>query len=453
MPARQPRLTRWVLLVALLVLPLAAVPAAAEGLFNPTRFTLANGLEVLVVEDHRAPVVSHMVWYKVGAADEPDGKSGIAHFLEHLMFKGTRNRPAGEFSRIVARIGGRENASTSQDYTNYYQLVAADRLEQVMELEADRMANLQLSEEDVRTELQVVLEERRQRVDSSPGALLGEQVRAVQYLRHPYRVPVIGWEAEIRQLDREDAIAFYRRYYAPNNAVLIVTGDVEPEQVRALAERHYGPIARVDVPERARPLEPEQLVARRVEMADPRVAQPTWQRTYLAPSRRAGESRHAVPLQVLSHILGGSETSRLRRRLMTEGQVATSVGSGYSSFSYDETLFYLYGTPADGVGVAEMEAAVDAILAEVVRDGVTPEEMERSRTALLAQVYYARDNLTSAPYILGDALTSGLDVDAVETWPQQVEQVTAEQVQEAARYVFDARRSVTAVLLPAKPAG
>ena len=159
MPARQPRLTRWVLLVALLVLPLAAVPAAAEGLFNPTRFTLANGLEVLVVEDHRAPVVSHMVWYKVGAADEPDGKSGIAHFLEHLMFKGTRNRPAGEFSRIVARIGGRENASTSQDYTNYYQLVAADRLEQVMELEADRMANLQLSEEDVRTELQVVLED------------------------------------------------------------------------------------------------------------------------------------------------------------------------------------------------------------------------------------------------------------------------------------------------------
>ena len=430
----------------------ATVPAAQADLFNPRVFELDNGLQVVVIEDHRAPVVSHMVWYKVGAADEPPGKSGIAHFLEHLMFKGTEKIAPGEFSKQVARIGGQDNAFTAQDYTGYFQNVAADQLETVMALEADRMVNLRLAEEDVQTERLVILEERRSRTDNDPGAQLSEAARAAQYKSHPYGIPIIGWEHEMKLLSREDALDFYEKHYAPNNAILIVAGDVTPGQVRSLAEKHYGAIPARAVALRYRPQEPPQLAARRVTMEDPRVRQPSLRRTYLAPSRASANSQHAVPLQVFAEILGGGTTSRLYRDLVVEQKLASSAGAFYRGVSLDATTFYLYATPVPGGDVAAVEAAMDETLETALTTPITRAELERAKNVLLAAAIYARDNLRSGPRIFGAALTSGLTVEQVESWPDQVEAVTIEDVAAAAAYVLDIRRSVTSILLP-KPTG
>ncbi|MCE8469529.1 insulinase family protein, partial [Rhodovulum sulfidophilum] len=260
--------------IRLAVLALIATAGIARA-EKVTDFTLQNGMEVVVIEDHRAPVVVQMVWYKVGAADEPPGKSGIAHFLEHLMFKGTDAVGPGDFSKIVEENGGSDNAFTSWDYTAYFQRVAADRLDLMMQIEADRMTGLKLSEEDVATERNVILEERNQRTENDPGALFSEQRRAAQYLNHPYGIPIIGWRHEMEGLSRADALSYYRTYYAPNNAVLVVAGDVEPDAVRAMAEAHYGPLAPSEtLPPRLRPQEPPQLAARHLTYDDPRVAQP-----------------------------------------------------------------------------------------------------------------------------------------------------------------------------------
>lgn len=426
----------------------AAASPAWAGLFNPTTYTLENGLQVVVVEDHRAPIVSHMVWYKVGSADEDPGKSGLAHLLEHLMFKGTDELRAGEFSRIVARNGGRDNAFTSYDYTAYYQNVAADKLDLVMRMEADRMVDLAFDEESFRTEKDVVLEERRQRTDSEPRAQLAEMARAAQWLNHPYRIPVIGWEHEIRGLERADALAFYRRWYAPNNAVLIVAGDVEPAAVRAMAERHFGAIARVDAPARQRLGEPPQRAARRVVMKDARVRQPSLSRSYLAPSRTAGAQELAIPLELFQQALGGGATSRLYRELVVNRQLAVSAGAWYSGVSLDRTTFNVYATPAPGVELADLEAALDETIAQTLRDGLTEEELELARTRLLAEVVYARDDIANAPRVLGAALASGLTVEDVEAWPELIAAVTLEQANAAGRAALDSRRSVTSVLLP-----
>ena len=277
------------LLLLLLAATLPGVRAATAQVFNPETFTLSNGMQVVVISNHRSPIVTHMVWYRTGAADEAWGKSGIAHFLEHLMFRGTHEMPPGEFSKTVARNGGRDNAFTSYDYTGYFQNVARDRLELVMKLEADRMVNLVLTDEIVNPERDVILEERRQVVENRPGSLLREQMGAAMYLNHPYGRPVIGWEHEIRGLTREDAISWYRTYYAPNNAILVVAGDITAADLKPLAERYYGPIAARPVPERVRPQEPPPRAARRVELKDPRVAQPSVTRNYLAPSYVVGD--------------------------------------------------------------------------------------------------------------------------------------------------------------------
>ncbi|MEY4697812.1 MAG: hypothetical protein RIT14_2240, partial [Pseudomonadota bacterium] len=273
----------------------AALPAAAAE--DVTAFALDNGLDVVVIEDHRAPVVVQMVWYKVGAADEPKGKSGIAHFLEHLMFKGTDELASGEFSDAVEAQGGSDNAFTSWDYTAYFQRVAADRLDLMMKMEADRMVDLRLPSDEVLTERDVILEERNQRTDSSPGALLSEQMRAAQYLHHPYGTPIIGWRHEMEGLTQADAEAFYKAHYAPNNAILVVAGDVTPEAVRAMAETHYGAIpASPLIQPRERVAEPPQIAERRMTLADPRVSEPYITRTYLAPERDPGDQKTAAAL-------------------------------------------------------------------------------------------------------------------------------------------------------------
>jgi len=433
-----------------LVLALTASGTSSEAaVFNPETFTLDNGMQVVVVTNRRAPVVTHHVWYKVGSADSPVGKSGLPHFLEHLMFKGTGELESGEFSRIVARNGGNENAFTGADYTGYFQTIARDRLETVMRMEADRMTNLRLEPGEVLTERDVVLEERSQRIDNDPGSRLGEVVNAAQYLNHPYRLPIIGWRHEIASYTREDALDFYRAWYAPNNAVLIVAGDIDAAELRPLAEKYYGVIPARPVPERERLGEPPQQAAREVELADPRVQQPSLVRSYLAPSYNAGTTEHAYALEVLAEVLGGTSTSRLYRALVIDQKLATSAGAYYRGSALDLASFRVYASPRPGVSLDELEAAIDAQLARLQSEPVTAAEVARATSRMIAEAVYALDSLSRAVRSFGAALATGGTVEDVEAWPERIGAVTAEQVNAAAAYVFDAGRSVTGRLKPA----
>jgi zinc protease len=424
-----------------------AVPSWAAEV---TAFELDNGLEVVVLEDHRAPVVVHMLWYRVGAADEPAGKSGIAHFLEHLLFKGTDTIEAGEFSAVVSRNGGSDNAFTSWDYTGYFQRIAADRLDLMMQMESDRMRNLKMTEADVATERDVILEERSQRVDSDPGSLFSEQRRAAQYMNHPYGIPIIGWRHEMEQLSRDDAFSFYQRYYAPNNAVLIVAGDVEPEEVRTLAEQYYGPLLPTpELPARIRPQEPPQLSERRLTFTDARVAQPYVSRMYLAPERDAGDQMEAAKLEMLAAVLGGNgATSVLGQKLQFETQTAIYVSAYYSGTSLDDTTFGLIIVPSPGVSLTDAEEALDGAVAEFIEEGVDPEQFERIKMQLRASRIYAEDNIESLARRYGGALTSGLTIDDIEAWPDILQSVTKEDVIEAANKIFDKKNAVTGWIMP-----
>ena len=426
-----------------IVIACAATTATADKV---TTFTLENGLEAVVIADHRAPIVTHMMWYRVGSADEPRGKSGIAHFLEHLMFKGTANMAPGEFSAVVEAQGGNDNAFTFYDYTAYFQQVASDRLDLMMKMEADRMRGLILSVEDVETERAVIVEERAQRTDSDPGALFGEQMRAAQYLNHPYGTPVIGWKHEAEARTREDALAFYKTFYAPNNAILIVAGDVTPEQVRSMAETHYGPIAPTPgLAPRARVTEPPQLAERRLSMADARVAQPYVIRSYLAPERNSGAQTKAAALSVLAELLGGSGTTSVMARTLQFGDAPKAVYSSafYDDISLDYSSFGIVAVPVPGVTLAEMESAMDAVITKFLQDGVEPEAFERIKRQLRASEIYARDNVEGLARQYGTALTSGLTVADVQAWPDVLQAVTPEDVMQAAREVFNRNNAVT----------
>lgn len=416
-----------------------------------TSFNLENGMQVVVLEDHRTPVVNHMVWYKVGSADEQPGKSGIAHFLEHLLFKGTDKMAAGEFSDIVAANGGSENAFTSWDYTGYFQRVAADRLPLMMELEADRMRNLNLTDQEVLPERDVVIEERNARTDSNPGALFSEQRAALQYYNHRYGIPIIGWKHEIEQLNRADAVAFYQTYYAPNNAILIVAGDVDPQSVRELAQEYYGPIApTVDLPERARPQEPPHLAPVRIEMRDARVRNPYIVRTYLAANRKSDDQSEAAALTILAELLGGSGiTSVLGRELQLEQKIAVTAASFYGGTSVDPRTFGLYVVPTPDATLSQVEAALDASVTRFLEEGPDPEHLERIKTQIRAADIFERDNIHSFARSFGSALTSGLTIKDIDAWPEVLAAVTTDDVLAAANRVFNLNNSVTGWLRPA----
>ncbi|WP_170562202.1 M16 family metallopeptidase [Ruegeria atlantica] len=428
---------------------IAATPlAASEGHEAVTTFTLDNGMDVVVIEDHRAPVVQHMVWYRAGSADEPVGSSGVAHFLEHLLFKGTDTLAPGEFSATVAANGGTDNAFTSYDYTAYFQRVAADRLELMMRMEADRMRNIRLSENDIVTERDVILEERNQRTDNSPRALFGEQMSASQYLNHRYGVPIIGWRHEMETLDMEDALSFYQTHYAPNNAILVVTGDVEPDEVKSLAEQYYGVIpANADLPERVRSQEPPQTAERRLTYKDARVSQPYVQRSYLAPERDPGEQEKAAALFLLAELLGGSTTSYLNEKLQFEQQKAVYTGAFYRGVSLDDTTFDLLVVPAAGVSLQEAEDAMDQAVADFIAEGVNEEDLDRIKMQLRAAQTYARDNVDGIGNRYGRALTSGLTVEDVQAWPDILQAVTGDEIIAAAREVIQPETSVTGWLM------
>ncbi len=427
-----------------------AVPAARAKVFSPETFTLKNGMQVVVVSNHRAPVVTHMVWYKVGSADEQSGYSGIAHFLEHLMFKGTEKRKPGEFSKLVARYGGQENAFTSYDYTAYHQTIARKHLEAVMEMEADRMTHLTLTDDIIEPERQVVREERRSRTDNNPAAILGEHVSEALYRNYPYRRPIIGYDHEIVAMTRANIIDFYKRWYAPNNAILVVAGDITAKELKPLAEKYYGVIPAAQQIKRARPVEPPQEAARIVTMKHPQVRQPSWQRSYLAPSYLYGETEHAYALQLLTEILGGGGTSRLYRKLVIDDRLAVSAGSHYDADPLGPSAFLFYASPRPGVDLPTVEAAVDAEINRVIAEGVTEDELTRAKKRLTASAVFARDSFSAGARALGAALAVGQKVADVEAWPERIAQVTREQIQAAAKYVFHKKRSVTAFLLEDK---
>ena len=417
-----------------------------------TTYQLDNGMDVVVIEDHRAPVVVHMLWYRAGSADEPVGSSGVAHYLEHLLFKATDTVESGEFQRIVAENGGSDNAFTSYDYTGYFQRVSADRLPLMMQYEADRMNNLVLTEDDIVSERGVILEERNQRTENSPNALAREQMRASQFLNHRYGVPIIGWKHEMETLDMDDALSFYDLYYSPNNAILVVAGDVQPGEVLALAQEHYGPILmEPDLPERFRTQEPPQTAERRLIFEDPRVAQPYVTRSYLAPERDAGAQEDAAALTYLADLLGGSPfTSALGIALQFDTSTAVYAGAYYDGLNLDDGTFGFTVVPSEGVGLQEAEDSMDAAIVDFLKAGIDPERMEALRTQLKAGEIYARDNVSGLARRYGTALTSGLTVQDVQAWPDILQAVTAEDVLAVAARVLDRNQSVTGWVIPSR---
>lgn len=426
--------------------PGPARPAAGSGVVD---FRLDNGLTVVVIPDRRAPVVTHMVWYRNGSADDPPGKSGIAHFLEHLMFKGTKTHPQGEFSLRIAEIGGQENAFTSNDYTAYFQRVAKEHLGAMMEFEADRMTGLVLTDEIVAPERDVVLEERRMHCDADPGAQLNEAVQAALFTHHPYGTPIIGWSHEIETLDREDALAYYARFYTPENAVLIVAGDTDADEVRALAEQHYGKIRpRGAAPQRRRQKEPQPVARRLVVVNDEKVEQPSWQRCYLAPSHSTAAPGESEALEVLAHLLGGGQTSLLYRKLVLEDKLAVAAGAYYMGSALDDTRFYLYAMPAPGVSLPTLDAAIDRVLAAFLAESVEAGALERAKTRLVADAIYAQDNQAMLARWYGAALATGQTIRDVQEWPARIEAVKGDEVIAAGRHWLERRRAVTGYLLP-----
>lgn len=442
--------SRSILLLLFFVLGIAqgmAGPAHAK-LFDAESFTLPNGLQVVVIPNHRAPIVTQMVWYKAGAADEVIGKSGAAHFLEHLMFRGTKAVPPGDFSRIVAENGGEENAFTTHDYTAFFQNVAADRLELVMKLEADRMANLVINDAVVTPEREVIIEERRMRIDNSPAALFDEQLDTALYLHHPYRIPTIGWESEMHKLTAQDEQEFYKRWYAPNNAVLVVAGDATVGQVKALAEKYFGPIASRPVPVRQRVAEPPKVAWARLSMKNPRVTQTQWSRQWLAPSYNRGDTTEAYPLQVLAEVLGGSAASPLYKGLVIDKGLALSASAFYDPNQFDLTTFGFVATLKHGVAVPDFEAALDEIVKNALDGGITADAVERAKQRMIAASIYARDSLSGPARIVGTALAIGRSLDDVQNWPDKIAAVTADQVRAAAKAVIHDDVAVTGVLMP-----
>ncbi|WP_371931008.1 M16 family metallopeptidase [Roseovarius sp. MMSF_3281] len=434
------------LLAVLMAMSTFTLPLHADD--QVTAFTLDNDMEVVVIEDHRAPVVVHMVWYKAGSADEKPGVSGVAHFLEHLLFKGTETLDPGELSATVSRNGGSDNAFTSHDYTAYFQRVAADRLELMMRMESDRMVNLQLDESDIATERDVIIEERNQRVENNPGALFREQKSAAQYLNHRYGVPIIGWQHEMQQLDLADALEYYETYYAPNNAVLVVAGDVQPGEVRKLAETYYGAIpANPELPERSRAKEPRQMAERRLAYEDSRVAQPYVTRSYLAPERDSGAQEKAAALTLLADILGGGSTSVMAEKLQFDDQIAVHTSAYYRGKSLDQTTLNFYVVPAPGVTLDQAEDGLDRVLTEFLETGVDRAQLDRIKMQVKASQIYARDDVNALANRYGRALTQGLTVEDVQAWPEILQAVTPEDIMAAAHDVLDRKNSVTGRLM------
>jgi zinc protease len=410
--------------------------------------TLSNGLKVVVKEDHRAPVIVQQIWYKAGSMDERTGKTGVAHVLEHLMFKGTLQVPVGEFSRRIAAAGGRENAFTSNDYTAYFQQLHKSKLPLAMKLESDRMHNLNLSAKEFSKEIKVVMEERRMRTDDQPHALLQEKMMAAIYQEHPYQHPVIGWMSDLEQMDVNDAKAWYRQWYAPNNATLVIAGDVQAKQVFALAERYYGKIPRQVQPARRQFTEPAQLGIKRMVVKAP-AELPLLMMSYHAPNLTDPKGDwQPYALEMLAGVLSGNESAWLNKHLVREQQIASSVGAGYDSTSRGPGLFTLEATPTAGKTVAEMEVALRAEIAQLVKEGISEAELKRVKAQVMAGEVYKLDSVFYQAMQIGQMESIGLGYKAIPLMLEKLQGVTAEQVRQVAQTYLQDDNLTVAVLDP-----
>ena len=402
----------------------------AQKLFNAKTAKLENGLQIVLIENHRAPIVTHMVWYKVGGADEPDGKSGLAHMFEHLMFKGSENVPSGEFSKRVRALGGNDNAFTSYDYTAYFQSIAKEHLEEMMRMEADRMQNLILPPNDFEPEKKVVMEERRQRTDNDPTGRFYEQLGYNLFPKHPYGVPLIGWMEEIEALSEQDAVDFYKKWYAPNNAILIVSGDVTMEELLPLAKKYYGDLEAypsLDA-ERVRPNIAPFTGQNTVVFSHPRIQQPQVVQMQRIPNVRDNK-KDAYALQILEDIMSGGPTTRLYKSLVVEQKLASSAGLGVNNSTYDQGRFYLYATPLEGVELETLRNALENEIRKVITGGITEAELQEAKDRIEADAIFALDSVTGPAMVFGRSLTSGLSIDDVEYWARDMSDITVEDVQ------------------------
>jgi zinc protease len=428
-----------------------------EKIFNAETFKLDNGLEIVVIPNHRAPVVFHSVWYRVGAAEETPGKSGVAHFLEHLMFKGSEGLAPGEFSKKIRSLGGQDNAFTGHDYTAYHQAISKDYLETVMKMEAGRMRGLNPPESEVTSENKVILEERRQRTDNNPDARLAEQMNALMFINHPYAKPVIGWLSEMATLTWADEKPFYDKYYAPNNAILIVAGDVTGEEVYDLAKKIYGPLKPFDgITPRVHTISPPLKGKPDVTLSDPNIKEPVVQTGYRTPSAHENK-KESLALEVLDEIMSGGPTSRIYKALVVDQKIATSAGLSYRGDAWDDAETWVYATPAPGQDLKTVKAALDEQLRVLVKSGVTPDELNAAITRMQTAAIYARDSLEGPAMTFGIALTTGSSVDDVEYWADNISKVTAQDVLDVAKKYLDPdaeydQAPVTGYLVPEDPA-
>jgi zinc protease len=439
-------------LIACLLLPGTgyAEPAAPFRVApEAEQFALSNGMQVVVIPDHRAPVVTQMVWYRVGAADEEAGQSGVAHFLEHLMFKGTPAYPGNTLDRRVNEIGGEHNAFTSADHTVYVERVAPEHLAEMMQIEADRMVNLVLTDQVVAPERDVVINERLEVIESEPAHMLSEAVMRLLYLNHPYGRPVIGWKHEIEALDTGTALDFYKRHYAPQNAVLVVAGDVAADEVRRLAERTFGAVpTRAGSVRSARPAEPPPVGPRTVLVRHDNAVEPQLQIAYQTPSTTTGKPGEAEALALLAEILGGGPTSRFYDRLVRGSGLATEAAAGYEPDGVDAGRFFVYAVPKPGIQLRSLETTLREIIAEVAAGGVAAEELRRAKQSAIAEALYAMDDQEQLATGIGEAIATGQSLADVQNWPARIEAVTAQAVQEAAGVFLIPANSATGYLEP-----
>lgn len=425
----------------------------APKVYNAETCVLSNGLQVVVIPNHRAPVVSHMVWYKVGAADEPqgDGVSGAAHFLEHLMFKGTKAIPSGQFSKIIRAKGGEDNAFTSWDFTAYFQSVAKDFLPMVMAMEADRMINLSVPEKEVLSEREVIIEERRQRTDNDPQALFSEQMRAVLFAASPYAVPIIGWRDEMPKLTRSHPESYYKTWYAPNNAILVVSGDVTMEQVRSLAEKYYGILPAYKVPDHVRPLSPDFSAPAVLTLHDETIRQSVFLRAWRVPSQMQDRAA-ADALSVLQETLSGGAATRLYQRLVVQQKLATSIDLSYDGAARGEGSVWLYASPAEGVSLPDLEKAIETEFRELSARGISSSEIDKAKARLVNSALYARDSVVGPAMTIGQTLAMGGTLEDAEYWPQRIQTIEKADVDRVLKTYLDPDHPlhvpVTGYLLP-----
>jgi len=439
------RLSLWVLLLGWISL---APPAHADSEPAIESFTLKNGMEVVLIPSHRVPAVTHMLWYRVGAADDYPGRSGLAHYNEHMMFQGTKKLAGGEFARIVEKNGGHTNAFTSHDYTAFYVSIAKEHLPLIMQMEADRMLNLAPTKENFAKEREVIIEERRMSIENQPASLMAEEMHAMLYRNHPYHNSVIGWMHEMTALSREDVLAFHHQFYHPANVVLVVAGDITRAELEPMAEQYYGTLPAGEPYVRHWRSEPPERGPRHLEMKHVNVKEPQFMRYYVAPSVNVGDKNLVIPSFVLAQILGGGTTGRLYQSLVVQQKIATGVDVGYDGLGRGPGEFEVVATPAEGITLPVLEAAIDKALQEAVQHPVTPEELARAKTLLKADTIYMRDGMEGMARVLGGLLMAGLPPGYFNEWPHLIDAVKAQDVTHAAQDIFDPRASVTGYLLP-----